>query len=278
MTTNGHFPANFPILDGKNYDQWSMKMKAILGYQDVWDLVQNGLTPLPAAATAAQQTVYRESKKKDWKGLCILHQCVNPAIFEKIARSETCKEAWDILANSYAGDQKLKKVRLQTLRRQYELLGMEESESIAAYFTRVQTMTNQMLYCGETLSAESIVEKILRSVSSRFDHITVAIEQAKDLSTMTIEELQGSLEAHEQRMNEKRTVKPSMEQALAAQTGNKYGGNQRGRGRGRNNYRGGRGNYSNSNSTKGNYSENSSNNEQGNRCNENYRGRGGRGG
>lgn len=68
-------------------------------------------------------------------------------------------------------------------------------------------MTNQMLYCGETLSDESIVEKILRSVSSRFDHITVAIEQAKDLSTMTIEELQGSLEAHEQRLNEKRAVK-----------------------------------------------------------------------
>ena len=166
MATNGHFPANFLILDGKNYDQWSMNMKAILGYQDVWDLVQNGLTPLPAAATTAQQTSYRESKRKDWKGLCILHQCVNPAIFEKIARSKTCKAAWDILANSYARDQKLKKVWLQTLRRQYKLLGMEESESIVAYFTRVQTMMNQMLYYGETLSDESIVEKILRSVSS----------------------------------------------------------------------------------------------------------------
>ena len=31
MATNGHFPANFLILDGKNYDQWSMKMKVILG-------------------------------------------------------------------------------------------------------------------------------------------------------------------------------------------------------------------------------------------------------
>ena len=64
-------------------------------------------------------------------------------------------------------------------------------------------------------------------MSSRFDHITVVIEHVKDLSTMTIEELQGSLEGHEQRMNEKKTVKPSVEQALAAQTGNKYGGNQR---------------------------------------------------
>ncbi|XP_014624096.1 uncharacterized protein LOC114391084 [Glycine soja] len=142
MATNSHFTAIFPILDGRNYDQWSRKMKAILGYQDVWDLVQNGLIPLPENANAAQQTVYRESKKKDWKGLCILHQCVNPAIFEKIARSETSKKAWDILANSYADDQKLKKVRLQTLRRQYELLGMEESESIA---TTVAIMNKEII-------------------------------------------------------------------------------------------------------------------------------------
>ena len=191
-TTNGNFPANFPVLDGRNYDQWSMKMKAILSYQDVWDLVVNGLDPLPANPTAAQQAIYRDAKKKDCKGLCILHQCVNQAIFEKIARSETSKAAWDVLASSYAGDQKLKKVRLQTLRRQYELLGMEESETIATYFTRVQTMTNQMQSCGETLSDEKIVEKILRSVHSRFDHVTIAIEESKDLSTLKLEELQGS--------------------------------------------------------------------------------------
>ena len=166
-TTNENCPANFLVLDGRNYDQWSMKMKAILGYQDVRDLVVNGLDPLPVNPTAAQQAIYRDAKKKDCKGLCILHQCVNQAIFEKIARSETSKAAWDVLASSYAGDQKLKKVRLQTLRRQYELPGMEESETIATYFTRVQTMTNQMQSCGETLSDEKIVEKILRLKNRR---------------------------------------------------------------------------------------------------------------
>ena len=277
-TTNGNFPANFPVLDGRNYDQWSMKMKAILGYQDVWDLVVNGLDPLPANPTAAQQAIYRDAKKKDCKGLCILHQCVNQAIFEKIARSETSKAAWDVLASSYAGDQKLKKVRLQTLRRQYELLGMEESETIATYFTRVQTMTNQMQSCGETLSDEKIVEKILRSVHSRFDHVTVAIEESKDLSTLKLEELQGSLEAHEQRMNERKSVKPSTEQALMAESGNRSRDSQGGRGRSRNNYRGGkgRGNNCNSNSGRGN-SSNNYNSEQKNNNSENYRRRSGRG-
>ncbi|MCI60707.1 hypothetical protein A2U01_0081963, partial [Trifolium medium] len=34
----------------------------------------------------------------------------------------TSKDAWDILQKSYGGDAKVKKVKLQALKRQYELL------------------------------------------------------------------------------------------------------------------------------------------------------------
>ncbi|MCI97608.1 F-box protein, partial [Trifolium medium] len=44
----------------------------------------------------------------------------------------------------------------------------------------------------------------------------VAIEESKDLSTMKVEELQCSLEAHEQRVNE-RSKDRGVEQALQAQ-------------------------------------------------------------
>lgn len=47
-----------------------------------------------------------------------------------------------------------------------------------------------------------IVEKILRNVSPRFDKIVVAIEESKDLVVLKVEELQGSHEAHEQRLSE----------------------------------------------------------------------------
>lgn len=56
-------------------------------------------------------------------------------------------------------------------------------------------ITNKMKSCGETLSEESISEKVLRSLTSQFDYIVVEIEYSKDLSTMRIEELQSSLEA-----------------------------------------------------------------------------------
>ena len=44
------------------------------------------------------------------------------------------------------------------------------------------------------------MEKILRYLANKFEHVVVAIKEPKDLETLSIEELMGSLQVHEQRM------------------------------------------------------------------------------
>ncbi|XP_019432062.1 PREDICTED: uncharacterized protein LOC109339119 [Lupinus angustifolius] len=218
--TTGHFATTLPILDSKNWTRWCIQMRAILGYQDVADIVEEGLPILEEEATEAQRNIQKQNKKRDCKAICLLHQAVDNAHFEMIAGSATTKEAWDVLEKHYAGAAQLKKIRLQTMRRQYELMQMEEGEKVADFFTRLITHTNSMKACGEKMTDATIVEKILITVSPKFDYVVVAIEESGRVENMRIEELQGSLEAHEQRLNERITDRSS-HQVLQMQTAKK---------------------------------------------------------
>ena len=67
-----------------------------------------------------------------------------------------------------------------------------------------------MCFHGEKMSDVSSIEKILCSMTSKFDYVACSIEESNDLNIMTINELQSSLLVHEQRV-QRHTVE---EQAL----------------------------------------------------------------
>jgi len=188
-----------------NYDNWSLKMKALLGSQENWEVVEDGFDE-PANTTGwsnAQLKVLKDARVKDKATLYILYQAVDESDFEKIASAKSSKEAWDILEKAYKGDDRVKQVRLQTLRGKLESMRMRETEGVAEYITRVETVTNQLARNGETLPTSRVVEKILRSLTNDFENVVCAIEESKDLSKLTVEELAGSLKAHEQRKKKK---------------------------------------------------------------------------
>ncbi|RDY01198.1 hypothetical protein CR513_15501, partial [Mucuna pruriens] len=109
--SNGTFPANMQVLDGKNFEQWCIKMGVIFGFQEVLEIVKNDIQEVEVGATEGVQ-------EEDCKTLFLIHQCVDFANFEKIASTNSTKEAWDILNKSFGGADKIKKVKLQSLRRQ----------------------------------------------------------------------------------------------------------------------------------------------------------------
>lgn len=51
-----------------------------------------------------------------------------------------------------------------------------------------------------------IVEKAMRTLTSHFDHVIIAIEESNNLETMKLEDLIGLLEACELRIVERKRV------------------------------------------------------------------------
>lgn len=66
---------------------------------------------------------------------------------------------------------------------------MNEKEYVVQFFNSVVALTNQMRTCGEEITYMIKIEKVLRTLTSNFNHIVVAIEESNTLSAMKLEEL-----------------------------------------------------------------------------------------
>uniref|UniRef100_A0A0V0GPM2 Putative ovule protein n=1 Tax=Solanum chacoense TaxID=4108 RepID=A0A0V0GPM2_SOLCH len=61
---------------------------------------------------------------------------------------------------------------------------MKSGESIADFLSRAVAIVSKMRSYGEKVTDQTIVEKILRSLAPKFDHVVAAIEESKDLSVI----------------------------------------------------------------------------------------------
>jgi hypothetical protein len=63
------------------------------------------------------------------------------------------------------------------MRRKYELLHMVEDQKIVDYFSKLTTLVNLMKDYGEAMIGQRVVEKIMRTLTSKFDFIVVVIDE-----------------------------------------------------------------------------------------------------
>ncbi|KAK4837649.1 hypothetical protein QYF36_007280 [Acer negundo] len=124
-------------------------------------------------------------------------------MFLRIMGATTAKEAWDILKEEFHGNEKVRTVKLQTLRRELENIKMKDFETAENYYARIKDIINQMKAYGETISNKKSGEKILVSVTGIYDPIITAIEESKDITKLSVIELMGSLEAYENRLSQR---------------------------------------------------------------------------
>ncbi|XP_073261539.1 uncharacterized protein [Populus alba] len=164
-----------PRIDG-HYDHWSMLMENFLRFKEYWNLVE---TRIIAAAegvdpSKAQHKQIDEQKFKD--------KC-------KILKKDTAKDIWDSLKQKYQGTARVKRAQLQALRKEFETLHMKAAESVNDYFGRTLIIANKMRIHGECMKDVVIIEKILQSMTPKYDYVVCSIEESNDLDILFIDEL-----------------------------------------------------------------------------------------
>ena len=239
MASEGSFvqPA-IPCFDG-HYDHWSMLMENFLRSKEYWNLVEIGFVEPAdgAAVTEAQQKSLDEMKLKDRKVKNYLFQAIDRTILETILKKDTSKHIWDSMKKKFKCNAQVKRYILQTLRRDFETLEMKPGESVIDYFSRVMSVANKMRNYGEDMQDVKVVEKILQSLTEKFNYIVCSIEESKNIDQLSIDELESSLIVHEQKFHrnngEEQALKITHENSSGARGRGRGGFRGRGRGRGR---------------------------------------------
>jgi len=78
---------------------------------------------------------------------------------------------------------------------------MGDRETVMDMYTRFTHITNKLKFLGKSFTTEELVRKILRFLPHSWEAKVTAIQEAKDMKTITLDELIDNLQTYEFRRN-----------------------------------------------------------------------------
>ncbi|GKB67714.1 retrovirus-related pol polyprotein from transposon TNT 1-94 [Tanacetum coccineum] len=117
--------------------------------------------------------------------------------YERIFMCKTAKEIWDTLLITHQGNSQVKDNKIDLLVQQYEQFTISEEESIDNAFARFNTIITSLKALDEGFSSKNYVRKFLRALHPKWRAKVTAIEESKDLTSLSLDELIGNLKVYE---------------------------------------------------------------------------------
>jgi len=181
--------------------------------EELWNVLEDGVGDLvldeEGAVIDRKKHIVAEKKmyKKHDKIRGILVAALPHKQYLKMSDKSTTKAMFASLCSNYEGNKKVKEVKAIMLVHQYELFKMKEDENIETMHSRFPTLVYGLQILKKSYVAFDHVNKILRSLPAKWRPKVSAIEEAKDLNTLSVEDLISSLKCHEICLNEQEPVR-----------------------------------------------------------------------
>ncbi|XP_012442165.1 uncharacterized protein LOC105767199 [Gossypium raimondii] len=199
-----------PVFTRENYHIWIVKMKTYLQAHDLWSVIENDAEPPPLRAnpTIAHMRQHAEERAKKHKAMACLQNGVSDVIFTRIMACDSPKQAWEKLKEEFMGTDKTRQQQVMNLRRDFENLRMRESETIKQYSDRIMAIVNSIRLLGVDFTESRVVEKVITTLSEKFESKISSLEDSRDLSAISLSELINSLYALKQRRANRQEENP----------------------------------------------------------------------
>ncbi|GJW64165.1 hypothetical protein Tco_0116049 [Tanacetum coccineum] len=117
--------------------------------------------------------------------------------YERIFMCNTAKEIWKTLLITHQGNSQVKDNKIDLLVQQYEQFVISEDESIDSAFARFNTIITSLKALDEGYSSKNYVRKFLRALHPKWRAKVTAIEESKDLTSLSLDELIRNLKDYE---------------------------------------------------------------------------------
>ena len=195
---HGHFLVIPPHFDGNNYAYQKVRMKAFLKSinESVWNSVEYGWEK-PTTLVNEWQTFQKEATAFYSKAMNAIYNAVSMEEFKRISNVEVAHTAWNILQTVHEGTKAVKINKLQQLTTRFESIKMSDDETFDEFYAKLNDIVNYVYNLGEIYDQPKIVRKILRSLIEDFRPKVTTITESKDVDSILVDELVGSLQCYE---------------------------------------------------------------------------------
>ncbi|GJV28747.1 hypothetical protein Tco_1385195 [Tanacetum coccineum] len=198
-----------PLFESDGFIYWKNRFETYVKSKDLdlWHIITYGDFPPVQnnSETKKDEIVPFDKQSDDLKKKLAKNNEAKVVIYNALPRKEyeiifmckTAKEIWDILLITHQGNSQVKDNKIDLLVQQYEQFTISEEELIDNGFARFNTIITSVKSLDEGFSRKNYVRKFLRALHPKWRPKVTAIEELKDLTSLSLDELIGNLKVYE---------------------------------------------------------------------------------
>nr|GEU47090.1 copia protein [Tanacetum cinerariifolium] len=177
----------------KDLDLWH-----VITYGDFTPIQNNTETKKDEIVPFDKQTNDLKKKlSKNNEAKMVIYNALPRKEYERIFMCKTAKEIWNTLLITHQGNGQVKDNKIDLFVQQYEQFTIPKEESIDNAFARFNTIITSLKVLDESFSSKNYVRKFLRTLHLKWRAKVTAIEESKNLTSLSLNELIGNLKAYE---------------------------------------------------------------------------------